>query len=83
MWIRQVRLQDGRPPQIAYSVSRAVGNAVVRNRIRRRLRAIIAARATTLSEGHGYLVGVTPGASDQTFGELSHSIDVCLAATHG
>ena len=83
VWIRQVRLNDGRPPQIAYSVSRAVGNAVVRNRIRRRLRAIIAARATTLSDGHGYLVGVTPGASDQTFGELSHSIEVCLAATHG
>jgi hypothetical protein len=47
------------------------------------LRAIIAARATTLSEGHGYLVGVTPGATDQTFGELRHSLEVCLAATHG
>jgi hypothetical protein len=47
------------------------------------LRAIIAARATTLSEGHGYLVGVTPGATDQTFGELRHSLEMCLAATHG
>ena len=60
-----------------------MGNAVVRNRIRRRLRAIVSLRATTLSDGHAYLIGVTPGARDQTFRELSDSIDACLAAGHG
>lgn len=48
-------------PRLAFSISRAVGNAVVRNRARRQLRALFAElarqRSDLLSPGD-YLVGV-------------------------
>ena len=44
-------------PQIGYAIGKKVGNAVVRNRIRRRLRPIIVDEAPHLAPGI-YLVGV-------------------------
>ena len=44
------------PPRMAFSVGRPVGSAPVRNRIRRRLRAIARAQAGQLAPGW-YLVG--------------------------
>src|SRR5687768_8681726 len=38
-------------PRVAYSVGRRVGNAVVRNRLKRRLRAIVAVAAPHLPPG--------------------------------
>ena len=52
---------------VAYAVSRAVGPAVVRNRVRRRLRAA----ATELAPGPGtYLVAADPSAAGRTYAEL-------------
>ena len=52
------------PPRMAYAIGRSVGSAVVRNRLRRRLRALALdwARAGELRPGW-YLVGATPAAS--------------------
>jgi ribonuclease P protein component len=44
------------PPRMAFSIGRSVGSAPVRNRIRRRLRAISRAQAEQLAPGW-YLVG--------------------------
>src|SRR4051794_485441 len=57
------------PPRIAYQVGRRVGGAVVRNRIRRRLRAVIGEAAGDLAPG-AYLVGAGPGAATAGFDEL-------------
>jgi len=59
-------------PQVAYSISRKVGSAVTRNRIRRRLRALFSEHfddqaVAPICAG---IVIVLPGAADQTFGEL-------------
>ena len=62
----------------AYSVPRRVGKAVVRNRCRRRLRAIAADVASGLLEG-SYLVSVESGAIDMDFGELSGHVKAALA----
>lgn len=47
---------SGVPPRVAYAVSRKVGSAVVRNRIRRRLRAVISDLGAELRPGT-YLIG--------------------------
>lgn len=57
------------PPQVAYAIGRKVGGAVVRNRLRRRLRAVISESASQLAPG-AYLVGAAPEAASLSFGEL-------------
>jgi len=57
------------PPQVAYAIGRKVGGAVVRNRLRRRLRAIVSELAPQLVPG-AYLVGAAPEAASLKFGDL-------------
>lgn len=64
------------PIALAYSISRKVGGAVVRNRIRRRLRAIF---AELLDESQEPSVGaavviVLPGAGDRSYAELKAQV---------
>lgn len=49
---------DGAGPRVAYAAGRSLGSAVERNRIRRRLRALVAERSDRLPAG-SYLVGVS------------------------
>ena len=61
--------------QVAYSISRKVGNAVVRNQIRRRLRSLfdemLAEHPETFSAA---VVIVVPGAADLAYAELSEQV---------
>lgn len=66
------------PPRVAYAISRTVGPAVVRNRIRRRLRAVVAERATDLVPGD-YLIGVSPSAARVSFATLRSSLHAASA----
>jgi ribonuclease P protein component len=50
------------PPRVAYTIGRRVGPAVVRNRVRRRLRMLIREAAPLLRPG-AYLIGVGPEAA--------------------
>ena len=65
------------PPRVAYSVGRKVGSAVVRNRLRRRLRAIVADRPTQLAPG-AYLISAAPRAAEMTFADLRSTVDGAL-----
>jgi len=63
-------VDEGEPsPRIAYAIGRAVGSAVVRNRVRRRLRAIATSEAHVVLPGR-YLIGVRPAAAQCSFEEL-------------
>lgn len=53
--------------QVAFAINRAVGNAVTRNRLRRRLRAVMA--ELDLATGL-YLIGCRPQASELTFDQI-------------
>ena len=70
------------PPQVAYAISRKVGNAVRRNRIRRQLRAIAHELAPTLRPGM-YLIGVAPSSEPVSFARLrsiaGHAMDQASA----
>lgn len=57
---------------MAFAISRAVGNAVVRNRLRRRLRAIM---ATTEVPPGLYLIGCRPTAGELTFEQIASTLE--------
>ncbi len=69
-------LDDGLPPRVAYAVGKAVGPAVTRNRVRRRLRAI--ARELDLPSGI-YLLSVGPEAAALDFPTLSAHVRAASA----
>ena len=56
-------------PRVAYSLGRRVGGAVQRNRLRRRLRALISELGPGMVPG-AYLIGADPAAKDMSFEEL-------------
>ena len=64
LWCSWIADDAAVPPRVAYAIGRTVGGAVVRNRLRRRLRALVhdRARAGQLRPGW-YLVGATPAAA--------------------
>jgi ribonuclease P protein component len=59
------------PPRVAFAIGRAVGPAVVRNRIRRRLRSALP--AIELTPGL-YLIGATPAAAARSCDELQFDL---------
>ena len=56
---------------VAFAINRAVGNAVTRNRLRRRLRAVIA--ELDLPNGL-YLIGCRPTASELTYDQIATAL---------
>ena len=64
--------------RIGIAASRKVGGAVVRNRIRRRLKAIARDLAPHLPAGTDMLIGVRPEAADATSDQLRASLVSCL-----
>ncbi|HEX5268769.1 MAG TPA: ribonuclease P protein component [Acidimicrobiales bacterium] len=70
------------PPRVAYAVGRRVGSAVRRNRLRRRLRAVVADLAPEMRPG-AYLVGAAPAAADLPYGELKAVVSQALRAVSG
>jgi ribonuclease P protein component len=45
------------PPRVAYAIGRRTGNAVERNRVRRRLRHVVRNHSERLLRDHQYLIG--------------------------
>ncbi len=66
------------PPRVGFVVSKAVGNAVVRNRVKRRLRHAAGARISLLPEGALVVVRAHPAAALASYEELAADLDRCL-----
>ena len=67
----------GTPPRVAYAIGKRVGPAVVRNRLRRRLRAVL----VELHPAPGdYLVVCDPDAASIPFSDLKVLVSKALAA---
>jgi ribonuclease P protein component len=57
--------------RVAYSTGRKVGGAVVRNRVRRRLRAACREHAALLVPGAAYLVSASPASATASYQDLA------------
>jgi len=66
------------PPRVAYAVGKRVGPAVVRNRVRRRLRAAALAHRGELQPGGAYLFGAAPAAATASFAEIDAAMSRLL-----
>ena len=61
--------------RVGFAVGRPVGGAVVRNRVKRRLREI--ARALPLAPGHDIVIAARPSSRSASFGELRDALASC------
>ncbi|MET9884548.1 ribonuclease P protein component [Streptomyces sp. NPDC006430] len=61
-----------------FVVSKAVGGAVVRNRVKRRLRHLVRERLSRLPAGSLVVVRALPGAGDAGHEELARDLDAAL-----
>jgi ribonuclease P protein component len=65
-------------PRVGFVVSKAVGNAVVRNRVKRRLRHLAQLRVDLLPDGSSLVVRALPAAAALDSAELGPELDRCL-----
>lgn len=68
--------------RFGFVTAKRVGNAVVRNRVRRRLRAIVRTELGQIDSGWDVVISARDNASDATFAELRESI-IGMAAQSG
>ncbi len=71
------------PPRFGFTVTKKLGNAVVRNRIRRRLKeAVRKAQATLAHQGYDYVIVGRPPALDLPFERLVADVETGLKRVH-
>ena len=70
----------GSAARAGFVVSRAVGGAVVRNRVRRRLRHLVRDRLAELPAGAMLVVRALPAAAAAEYPQLASDLDAALAA---
>ncbi|MEV0391751.1 ribonuclease P protein component [Polymorphospora rubra] len=78
---RDAGAESSSPPSRAgFVVSKAVGGAVVRNLVRRRLRHLVRERLDTLPAGSTLVVRALPSAAEAPYGRLAADLDAALTA---
>ena len=67
-------------PRAGFVVSKAVGGAVVRNKVKRRLRHLVGERLSAYPNGTTLVVRALPGAAGKDYHGLGEDLDAALAA---
>ena len=65
-------------PKVGFVVSRAVGSAVVRNRVKRRLRELMRARLASLPRGCLLVLRAHPAAASARQADLAADLDLVI-----
>ncbi|MGY2876945.1 ribonuclease P protein component [Marmoricola sp. URHA0025 HA25] len=71
------------PARVGFVVSRAVGGAVVRNRVKRRLRHLMRERVAAVPSGSLLVVRAQPAAAEASHRDLGDALDRCLRRVVG
>jgi ribonuclease P protein component len=71
-------VQKGTVPKVGFIVSRAVGSAVVRNRVKRRLRELMRGRIASLPGGCFLVLRAHPAAAGARQADLAADLDLVL-----
>lgn len=66
---------NGGPPRFGFIVAKSVGNAVVRNTVRRRLKAATFSALTSTNEGTDIVIRALPRSAAATYAELVDEVD--------
>ncbi len=77
--VAHVRAGTDSKTRVGLVVSKAVGPAVVRNRVKRRLRHVMRERVVQLPQGTAVVVRALPPAADASSRQLAVQIDAALA----
>ena len=81
-WFARNEEDDAEGPRLGLAVPKAVGTAVTRNRIKRRLREVFQARSAELPQANDYVLVVRPGlaeaAETRGFDWLTERVDEIL-----
>ena len=78
--LQAVTRDDELAPRVGFTVTKRVGNAVVRNRIRRRLRALCDAESGAFAPGTDYVIVARRAALAAPFTGLAADLSGALAA---
>lgn len=71
------------PARFGFTVTKQIGTAVVRNRVRRRLRALVRALPEhAVRSGHDYVLIARAGAFDRPFAELAKDLEQAMRRVH-
>jgi len=73
-----VRADEPAPPRAGFVVSRAVGGAVARNKVRRRLRELVRRRMDSLPAGSLLVVRANPRAATARQSDLAAELDLVI-----
>jgi ribonuclease P protein component len=73
-----VRRDDSRAPLVGFVVSKKVGSAVVRNRVRRRLRHLMRGYLGSLPGGSLLVLRAAPGAAGAGQADLAADVDLVI-----
>jgi ribonuclease P protein component len=76
--VAYVAPNEGGPTRVGITVSRRVGKAVVRNRVRRRLREALATRYLQLPAGSDIVISARPASAQATWQDLNTALDSVL-----
>ncbi|MFP1602799.1 ribonuclease P protein component [Microbacterium sp. 2216-1] len=69
---------DARPPRFGFIISKQVGTAVVRNTVRRRLKAVCAEFVDMVPEGTDVVIRALPASATAEFSSLRADVARCL-----
>lgn len=80
--LQAIRRGEEGPPRVGFTVSRKVGTAVERNRVRRRLREIVRRSATVMRPGYDYVVVGRRAALAEPFERLLAAFGAAARRVH-